>query len=214
MNRPDLGYDYCNIPYSEIPIIKDGWTSNYNVFESLKKSTQNISDSGNFFFIEKFTPGHISVFERPIAEEQAIQEEKDKYLKGVKEANIWLEKVITYLEQKDPNAIIIIGADHGGFAGFAYSLQSGYKTTNKYKINSMFGALLAIKWNNAQAVDYDKELKTNINIFRVLFSYLAQDKSYLDNLQEDESYIRLKEPYGLYLYINDKGEHVFKKIKE
>ncbi|QEE51298.1 hypothetical protein FUA48_17515 [Flavobacterium alkalisoli] len=214
MNRPDLGYDYCNISYSEIPVIKDGWAVNYDVFESLKNNTQNISDGGNFFFIEKFTPGHIGVYERSIAEEQAIQEEKDKYLSGVNEANIWLEKVITYLEEKDPGAIIIIGADHGGFAGFAYSLQSNYKTTNKYKVNSMFGALLAIKWNDAEADAYDKELKTNVNIFRVLFSYLSQDKSYLENLQEDKSYVRLKEPQGLYLYINDKGEQVFEKIEK
>ncbi|MUV04006.1 hypothetical protein GN157_09825 [Flavobacterium rakeshii] len=214
INRPDLGYDFCNVSYGQLPLLKDGWSQNYNVFDDLKKQMQETSDAGNFFFIEKFTPGHISVYERRIAEDQAIKEEKDKYLNGVKEANIWLEKVIAHIEEKDPGAIIIIGADHGGFAGFAYSLQSSYKTTNKYKINSMFGALLAIKWNDAEVTDYDKDLKTNVNIFRILFSYLAQDKSYLDNLQKDESYVRLREPKGLYLYINDKGEYVFEKTEK
>lgn len=212
MNRPNLGYDFCNIPEADIPFIKDGWALNYDVFAGLKKRMAEVEKTGNFFFIEKFTPGHIAVYKTAGSNmKEEVEKEKDKYLSAVKEANIWLKDVLAYIQQNDPNAIVVIGADHGGFAGFAYSLQTDTKTTNKTLVNSMFGSLLAIKWNDSRHVEYDTDLKSSVNLYRILFSYLSQDKKYLDNLQDNSSYIHLKEPKGLYRYINDKGEVVFEK---
>ena len=215
INRPDLGYDFCNVAYSDIPFLKDGWSQNYDVIEDLKKQMQNTSQEGNFFFLEKFTPGHISVYKKLLDNEfeKEIDAERATYLNGIKDANVWLEELIGYITKNDPNGIIIIGADHGGFAGFAYSLQSQYKTNNKLKKNSMFGTLLAIKWNDDNAKLFDKDLKTNVNLFRVVFSYLSQDKALLNNLQEDASYVHLKEPQGIYIYIDAEGKHVFEKLE-
>src|SRR5690606_15150026 len=145
--------------------------------------------------------------------EKEIDIERTRYLNGIKDANVWLEELIGYITKNDPNGIIIINADHGGFAGFAYSLQSQYKTNNKLKKNSMFGTLLAIKWNDDNAKQFDRNLKTNVNLFRVVFSYLSQDKALLNNLQEDASYVHLKEPQGIYIYIDAEGKHVFEKME-
>ena len=41
-----------------------------------------------------------------------------KYVKEkIKEVNLWLKETIVIIEQKDPNAIIIVLADHGGWVG-------------------------------------------------------------------------------------------------
>lgn len=213
MNRPDMGYDYCNIPYKDMLFLKDGWSLEYDVFGDLKKQMSSIEEkSGNFIFIEKFTPGHIvNQTNKFVDAKKMVISEKERYLESVKKANAWLREVISYIESKDPEALIIIGADHGGFVGFPSTSEAEKKTGDKLLINSVFGTLLAVKWNNIQHTEYDHKLKSSVNIFRTVFSYLSQDKKYLDNLQDNSSYIYLKEPKGLYRYINNKGEVVFEK---
>ncbi len=103
-------------------------------------------------------------------------------------ANVWLKNAITIIEKNDPNAIIIIGADHGGFVGFDYALEAQKKVTNPLLIQSIFGAKLAIKWNNSQHSEYDSKLKTSVNLFRIVFSFLSEDKTLLQHLQPDASY--------------------------
>ena len=117
------------------------------------------------------------------------------------------------MNETDPEAIIVIGADHGGFAGFKYTLQSLEKTENPDLVWSVFGAALAIKWNdnNNESNQYDKDLKSAVNLFRVLFSYLAEDKKYLDHVQDNSSYIHLSKPKGLYRYIDNRGNVVFEE---
>ena len=53
---------------------------------------------------------------------------------------------------------------------------------------------------------------SGVNLFRILFSYLGKEKKYLNNLQNDGSYISLKKPKGIYRYINDQGDIVFEKL--
>jgi hypothetical protein len=55
-------------------------------------------------------------------------------------------------------------------------------------LNSIFGAKLAIKWNGVHHSEYDSQLKSSVNLFRILFSYLSEDKLLLNNLQPDASY--------------------------
>jgi hypothetical protein len=126
-------------------------------------------------------------------------------------AELWLKATVSYIIKEDPNALIIIGADHGGFAGFTYAQEALNKIADKEHIYSIFGAQLAIKWN-ADVEDYDDNLKSGVNLFRILFSYLSKKKTYLNNLQDDGSYKLLKDPKGVYRYINDNEEIVFEKV--
>ena len=137
------------------------------------------------FIIEKFKPGHIGVYKNG---NLGIVRERIEYIKRLKLANDWLKKIITFIEKNDPNSIVIIGADHGGFVGFEYSLQAQNKITDPKLLNSIFGAKLAIKWYGVEHSEYDAQLKTSVNLFRILFSYLSEDKLLLNNLQPDESY--------------------------
>lgn len=208
MNRPGMGYDYCNINYSEIPFLKDGWENNWDIIAPLKYQVKQNGLSGNFYFIEKFKPGHIHGRRE---HSLGVEQEKQEYLQKLREANIWLKEVIAAIETSDPDGIIIIGADHGGFAGYKYTGESTIKTDDPELVRSIFGAMLAIKWNSNRAKEYDGELDTCVNLFRTLFAYLAHDKSYLEHSQEDGSYMRMTEPAGIYKYIDDEGNIVFEK---
>ena len=83
---------------------------------------------------------------------------------------------------------MIIGADHGGFVGLTYTGDAFAKIKDPDILHSIFGAKAAIKWNSSQHAEYDAKLKTSVNLFRTLFSFLSADKSYLNELQPDASY--------------------------
>ena len=94
-----------------------------------------------------------------------------------------------------------------------YSLQCKEKMLDRDLIYSIYTSALAIKWPNGDEPKYADLLQTNVNLFRVLFSYLSDDQTYLNHLQEDSSYTVIEEgaPFGVYEYINPKGQTVFIK---
>jgi hypothetical protein len=108
----------------------------------------------------------------------------------------------------------MIMADHGGFVGLDYSAEVYKKTTDRDIIYSTFGSMLSIKWPNNEVPAIDTHLKSSINVFRILFSYLSNDEKYLQHLQDDKSYLILKEGAepGIYEYIDENGNITIKKI--
>lgn len=208
-NRPYMAYDYCNISYSELPLFGDGMGEARDAFGDLKKQMQLNSKLGNFYFVEKFSPGHIASFK---VYSTGKRDQSGQHNKKLQEATLWLQKTVEHITANDPGAIIIIGADHGGFSGFDYALQAETKTTDRDLIYSIFGAQLAIKWNDEASAQYDSRLKTGVNLFRTLFAYLGRDKKYLDKMEENSSYIPLKNPDGKYRYLDENGNVVFRKI--
>ena len=205
MNRPKMGFDYCNIAYEDIPYIRDGFSIGGNVMGDFKVKASKDAKSGNFYFVEKFLPGHISVY----ANGNTIEQEKEIYLDNLRKANIWLKEIITFIVKSDPEGIIIIGADHGGYCGFAAMQDVLAKTQAPALLQSVFGAQLAIRWNDPSHTEYDKELKTGVNLFRTVFSFLAEDKKYLRHLEDDGSYMPIKQPKGVFRFLDDNGKVVF-----
>jgi len=185
MNRPSVYFDYCNYKLGELPYFRDGLSCFKEITNEIENQIVLNTETNNFFFIEKFNPGHINPSK---LKGSTIENERLEYLKSLQIANVWLKKTITIIEKNDPNAIIIIGADHGGFVGFEYTSQAQNKITDRKLLNSIFGAKLAIKWNGVEHSEYDAQLKTSVNLFRILFSYLSEDKLLLNNLQPDASY--------------------------
>ncbi|WP_163409658.1 alkaline phosphatase family protein [Flavobacterium ajazii] len=184
-NRPNVFYDYCNFKCDEIPIYKDGWEIYKPIYEDIKNQIERNKKTNNFFFIEKFKPGHIGVYKKG---NLGAEKERKEYIKKIKKANDWLKIMVSYIRKNDPNSIIIIGADHGGFVGFDYTLQAQDRITDPKLLYSIFGAKLAIKWNDGKHAEFDRQLKTPVNLFRVLFSYLSENKQLLKNLQPNTSY--------------------------
>jgi hypothetical protein len=209
VNRSKVLYDYCNIDYSEVPYFTRGFGVTKDLEVDLERVIDENTETNNFYFVEQLSPGHISTFER---DSKGKLDERQDYIDDLGEANSWLKNIINLINKKDEDAIVVIIADHGGFVGFDYTLQSKIKQDNDELIRSVFTSALAIKWPKGKAPKYDNKLKTNVNLFRVLFSYLEDNEAYLDHLEDDKSYLMINEgaPDGVYEVIDNSGNVVFK----
>ena len=209
INRPKLEFDYCNIDFSEISYLARGFEVEKDVIEDLELAMRNNGATNNFYFIEKISPGHVPTYDWA---SKGKEQDRIDYLDKLQSTNTWLKDLIAKIEEKDSNSLIIISADHGGFVGFNYTLETEIKQTDRDLIYSIFTSALAIKWNG-KPPEFDDEFKTPVNFFRILFSYLSENEIYLKSLQEDKSFIIIREnaPFGVYEYINENGEVVFNK---
>ena len=125
---------------------------------------------------------------------------------------MWLKQIIEKIASQDKEGIIVLVSDHGGYVGLesAEDLYAAIEDPSLKK--SIFSSLLAIRWPNNMPPEYDDALQSNVNLFRVLFTYLSQNKTYLNHLEEDKSYITIKKdaPNGVYEYIDNDGQPTFK----
>ena len=210
LNRPELGYDNSNVDYKEIPFIGTGLGDSKDIVDALK-SNFSVSRKPQFFFLEFLMPAHIAgraAVTKGKEEERTIWEEK------LQIANEKLEALITTINKRDPNALVVIMADHGGFVGMEYTEQIYSRTTDKDIVKSIFSSNLLIKWPNNEAPAFDTSLKSSVNLFRVLFAHLSGDNSLLNNLEDNSSYVILKDTKnnGVYKYMDNEGRVVFERL--
>lgn len=204
-------YDYYNIDKKDIPFFTQGGDIVRDVFNDLKTIINKKSDTPQFFFIEKVLPHHVH-FSAP---ENRKEAERKEYLENVEKVNDWLKEVITYINKNDDNAVIMILADHGGWVGIE-SMEELFSTKDEKLVHSTFSNLAAIHWNGLDHKLYDKELKSNVNVFRVLFSCLSEDTSLLDYMEVDASYnIRYENSFtkGVYKLIDENNIITYEKHK-
>lgn len=207
-NKPNVSFDYINFKMSEISFLGRGLSLGKHIIDDVKPLLES-QKGANFYFFEKLQPGHIKVYKEAAG---TIEEERQEYLNELQQSNVWLEELIGIIQQKDPNGLIVIVADHGGYVGWEYSLQSHSKTNDRDLLYSGFSTLLAIKWNE-EIPNSDDQLKSSVNLFRVLFSHLSEDTTLLDNLQDNSSYNQLKlgKPLGVFKVLDSDGNVVFEK---
>lgn len=209
-SRPKLGFDYTNFSYDEISFMTTGLEDKKKVLDSLKVWMSKPNENPKFFFIEYFNPGHIT---SKIEYTKGIEGEKADWINSLKEANRKTALIVDEILAQDPNALVIIMADHGGFVGLNSTEETYIKTQDRDLIYSMFSSQLSIKWPQGIPPKQDSLMKTPVNLFRVLFAELSNENKYLRNLEEDGSYIIIKEgaPKGVYQYLNNNGTVIFKK---
>lgn len=212
LNRPKMGYDQSSIDYSDIPFLHQGMSERENVLEPFMDFIADSVQKPKFMFVQMLKPWHVSSHKNSSA---GLEKEREAWIARMHEANELLTQMINGILKKDPGAIIIIMADHGGSLGLEYTKQSQQKIEDKTIINSIFSTNLTIHWPNGVAPQYDSLLKSNVNVFRILFSYLSDNEAYLQKLETNESFIILKEgvPEGVYKYIDDSGNYVFEKME-
>lgn len=212
VNRPTLAFDKSNIDYGDIPFLSRGFEMKLDVNKDLEAAIKANTQTHNFFFIEKISPGHIA---NSSASSKGKEQERDDYLNSLRDANQWLKDLVTLIEQYDPNGLVIIMADHGGYVGLEHSLEARVKQDDRDLVYSIFSSALAIKWPEGLEVN-DEQLRTNVNLFRVLFSSLSKEPKYLDHLESDDSYAIIAKgaPFGVYKVINNDGEMSFERHED
>lgn len=208
INRPDIAYDYNSIDYAGLDYLSRGFDMEIDIFEDTKQQMAANPSVPNFYFIEKMDPRHIAVLP---SQSKGVEKEREQYIENLDNVNVWLTKTISHITKKDPKGLIIILADHGGYVGLESTSQRRAKVTDTALVDSMFSTFLAIKWPNGNAPDFDNALKTNTNLFRILFTYLSENKKYLNHLENDGSYLILTEnaPFGVYKALDDDGTLIY-----
>ena len=209
-NFPEMGYDVCNFDYDDIQFITDGFSKEEDISIPFQKYLEEDPEQSKFFFIEIFKPGHVNSSE---TETLGAQKEFELYKQNLRLSNERLTKIIGMIQEKDPNALVLIMADHGGYVGYEFMLEVREKSLDRDHVYSAFSTQLSIKWPDGEAPAIDSNFKTGINTFRILFSYLAEDNKYLNHLQEDASYTIISggAPRGVYKVIDQNGDIVFEK---
>jgi hypothetical protein len=100
-------------------------------------------------------------------------------------------KIVSHILTRDPNALIIVNADHGawGYGNILYLEKELFLDTTDYlKGLDHLGALLAIRWPDA-ANRYDQGLRTNVNLFSHIVSYLSESNDVLATKVPDDGFL-------------------------
>ena len=209
-NKPKLGYDFLNFSLKEIEFVTTGIEEPRDVIAPFKDYLEAFPQGPNFFSVQIFNPGHIT---NRTKESRGVEGERQRYIKSLTKANEKLTAITNAILEKDPQALIILMADHGGFVGMTHTGETYTKNTDRDFVNSIFSSILAIHWPNGNAPEFDYNFKSSVNLFRILTAYLSGENAYLQNLQPDKSYIIINfgAPKGVYEYLDADGNVVFKK---
>ncbi|WP_124979602.1 hypothetical protein [Nonlabens xiamenensis] len=204
LNRPTLFYDQVNISDNELPYFPF-FSKGIDVQAGLEKAWKNSENGPQFFFIEILEPAHVTTY---AASSQGKDQERLAYLNRLDSVHIKLDKLLNSIEEKDPDAVILVLADHGGFVGFDSTDQAMSKPIQNLSLkNSIFQALYAVKAPQSLKTSLI-QAKSSIEIFPRLFAQLSgQD---FQNTMENGSYLRIKggNSSGIYRYFDDQGESV------
>lgn len=209
-NLPQMGYDYCNFSYSNISLISEGFKEKKEIFTSLQQVFNCEAIQPSFYFMEILDPGHVATNK---TESKGKSVEKERYFTKLKRCNDKLKSIIGFIVENDPDALIMIMADHGGYVGLDYMLENRIKTEDRDLLYSFFSTQFSIKWPRDILHKDDINFKTAVNTFRVLFSILSDNKQYLKYLEENASYTIINEgaPKGIYKVLDSLGNPTFVK---
>lgn len=106
-----------------------------------------------------------------------LSNETDLFSERLIEANSEMREDLETILRKDPNSIIIVAGDHGGYLTkncFLLSGSYGSDEITRLDIQDRFGTFLAIKWPMQDFKQYD-DITVLQDLFPSVFSYIFQD---------------------------------------
>jgi len=209
-NHPNSIYDTTNITESDLsyfPYFKQG----IDVITPLKNQLEFKSSEPQFTFIEFLSPAHIAV---TASQSQGIAVELTAYVERLKAANKVILEMTQLISKNDPDAIILLVADHGGFVGLNYTGEAYLNTTDDVAIkNSIYSSLFAIK-APADFSNHQKAITSSVGVFANIFAYLSRKKPIAVN--DNGSYMNVSQgdKKGVYRYFNIDGQPVTELVKD
>jgi hypothetical protein len=143
----------------------------------------------HFTYMHIQEPGHSFPGEQ--TSEQLTSFRKD-YVKQIQIANDELLSIVSHILTHDPSALIIVNADHGawGYGSFNFTKKEILEgTSDDLMALDHLGALLALRWPDS-APQCDKDLRTNVNVFRCIFSYMSESEDIMATKVHDDGFVR------------------------
>lgn len=211
-NRPKMKYDATNYGFWDVSFIDNGIRDQRaNVLEDFKRLRIINDERPSFFFIQYLEPWHIHTREIGSA---GKEKEREMYRDRLYDSNAKMQQIIDIILENDKEALIVMMADHGGYVGMDHGQMAYTKSTDRDLVHSIFSTILAIHWPNDDNPSFATETGSSVNLFRMLISYLSEEPKYLDHLQDNSSYIILKEgvEHGIYQYIDNFGNVTCKPV--
>lgn len=142
-----------------------------------------------FTYIHLNSPSHSPT---SIQNRKSLASFRETFPKKIQLANEKIIKVVDRILTRDPNALIILNADHGGWGLGAYKhfqVKLFEGVPDELIALDHLGVLLAIRWPEKNAAVYGLGLRTNINLFRHIFAYLSETQVILTTKVPDDGYL-------------------------
>jgi hypothetical protein len=117
---------------------------------------------------------------------------RKKFPQKIKVANQKITKVVDRILTHDPSALIILNADHGGwgFGAYKYAQMKIFEGVPDELIAlDHLGVLLAIRWPEKNAPEYERDIRTNVNLFKYVFAYLSESQDILTTRVPDDGFL-------------------------
>lgn len=154
-----------------------------------------------FSFVHLPDPNHSSI---NASSQYLAKFRSGKYARKIGIANKTLLALVETIQKHDPGGLVIIAGDHGawGYRGawrdkdnprpFQEVLREKGIPQSLMSLD-LFGILLAIKFPPDYDGRYDSRIKSTVNLFRYVFSYLCGNDQLLGDKAEDSSYFNDKQ---------------------
>ena len=209
-NHPKLGFDTANFSYKAIGYLSQGFNLKAEVQEDLVKVMDQQGQVPQFYFVQFFNPGHIH---SQSSTSLGRDKEADLWQESMQRAQVKINDLVGRILERDPEALIMIMGDHGGFVGLNYTNEIYQKTQDRDLIYSIFSSQLSIRWPQQLKPEVSIPFTTSVNVFRLLFAHLGHAPKYAQNLAPDASFVILEDEThrGVYEYLNDQGQVVCEK---
>ena len=116
-------------------------------------------------------------------------DEKQKYFKGIKKANLEMKNDVLNVLENDPNSIIVLLSDHGPYLTKNCRDLKNYKTNtiNKFDLQDRYGAFLSIYWPE-DIFDAEHNILIIQDIFPAILANITNNKSLFNELKVESKF--------------------------
>jgi hypothetical protein len=178
------------------------------LFNRLRETTKG--DAPWFTYIHFPLPSHAG---GPF---RSLRSWEDVYRENTRTANAHMPGTIDKILAVDPEALIIIMGDHGSYR-FSEAWVGAENPNDAFRANGLdsdlmtvdyFGIMMAVR-SHGQCDDFIYENMTPVNLMRVLFACLSNDRELLNGKAEDSSIFpqgvtaSMWAPSSLYMTVKD-----------
>lgn len=173
-NRYNWAFNPALTSASEWEVFKDYSLQSLLTLNSSRPSFTYIHDTA--------LPGHANV-SQPTCD---LDAEVSAYQGRLLHAKAYLREALQNIQRADPDALVIIAADHGPFLARSCSAD----TEHRYREHLLErqGAFLAIRWGKEYDGRYDTAIRSSQNLFRYVISHLSGDEFLLQQRKPDSAW--------------------------